>query len=139
MHVMLARACSVQLSPTICLPERVCKLRERIASQYNAACVSIKPQVQVFMGRLRESENERVSERMWHGMIEIVISWSMFGQTMDAAFLVYMAALGILKAFHWLIQDRINFMQTEPHITSLQHARTVSCLLLLLVSRLHQS
>jgi hypothetical protein len=70
---------------------------------------------------------------MWHGMIEIVISWSMFGQTMDAAFLIYMTALGILKAFHWLIQDRINFMQTEPHITVLQHTRTISCLLLLLV------
>lgn len=89
--------------------------------------------LQVFLGRLRESENERVVERMWHGMMEIVISWSMFGQAVDASFLVYMVALGCLKALHWLVQDRINFMQTEPHISRVQHARTVSCLAVLMV------
>lgn len=85
------------------------------------------------MGRLRASESERIAERMRHSMLEIILSWSMFGQKVELEFLAFMVALGFVKVFHWLIQDRVNFMQTEPRVTRLQHIRTVSTLGLLMV------
>jgi E3 ubiquitin-protein ligase synoviolin len=89
--------------------------------------------MQVLMGRLRASESERIAERLRHSMLEIILSWSMFGQKVELEFLALMVALGFVKVFHWLIQDRVNFMQTEPRVTRLQHIRTVSTLGLLMV------
>ena len=147
LHADHLQACDKGAPRTRPPPVHLSHLRAQIPSQPHAraplppACRASRsphpatrapPPPQIFLGRLRESENERVVERMWHGMMEIVISWSMFGQAVDASFLVYMAALACLKALHWLVQDRINFMQTEPRIGRVQHARTVSCLALLM-------
>ena len=88
---------------------------------------------QVLLGRLRLAEAERIAERLRHSVLEIILSWSMFGAHVDLSFIALMAALGFVKVFHWLAQDRVNFMQTEPRISRLQHARTVACLALLAV------
>lgn len=85
------------------------------------------------MGRLRTSETERITERLRHSVIEIIISWSMFGQKNPVEFLTHMVVLGFSKIFHWLLQDRVNFLQTEPEISRLQHVRTLATLALLAV------
>lgn len=89
--------------------------------------------LQIFLGRLRESEMERINERLHHGVVEICLTLTVFRQDFDARLIVLMGVLAMVKVFHWLIQDRINYMQTEPAITYMQHIRTASFLSILLV------
>lgn len=89
--------------------------------------------MQVFLGRLRESEVERINERLHHGVVEICLTLTVFRQDFDARLILLMGVLAMVKVFHWLIQDRINYMQTEPAITYVQHTRTASFLTVLLV------
>ena len=41
--------------------------------------------------------------------------------------------LSFIKIFHWLVQDRVDFIETTPNVTRLQHARIASFALVLLV------
>jgi E3 ubiquitin-protein ligase synoviolin len=43
--------------------------------------------------------------------------------------------LSFVKIFHWLVQDRVDFIETTPNVTRLQHARIVTFTLVLLVRR----
>lgn len=43
--------------------------------------------------------------------------------------------LSFVKIFHWLVQDRVDFIETTPNVTRLQHIRIVAFTLVLLVSR----
>ena len=42
--------------------------------------------------------------------------------------------LSFVKIFHWLVQDRVDFIETTPNVTRLQHVRIVTFTLVLLVS-----
>lgn len=42
--------------------------------------------------------------------------------------------LSFVKIFHWLVQDRVDFIETTPNVTRLQHIRIVAFTLVLLVS-----
>ena len=42
--------------------------------------------------------------------------------------------LSFVKIFHWLVADRVDFIETTPNVTRLQHARIVAFTLVLLVS-----
>jgi E3 ubiquitin-protein ligase synoviolin len=90
-------------------------------------------EVQVYLGRLRESEVERITERFHHGIVEICLTLTVFRQDFDARLVILMGVLAMIKVFHWLIQDRINYIQTESVITPLQHIRIVSFLSILTV------
>lgn len=76
---------------------------------------------------------ERINERLHHGVVEICLTLTVFRQDFDARLILLMGVLAMVKVFHWLIQDRINYMQTEPAITYMQHIRTASFLTVLLV------
>ena len=89
--------------------------------------------LQVYLGRLRESEVERITERFHHGIVEICLTLTVFRQDFDARLVILMGVLAMVKVFHWLIQDRINYIQTESSITPLQHLRIVSFLSILTV------
>lgn len=41
--------------------------------------------------------------------------------------------LSFVKIFHWLVQDRVDFIETTPNVSRLQHARIVTFTLVLLV------
>lgn len=41
--------------------------------------------------------------------------------------------LSFVKIFHWLVQDRVDFIETTPNVTRLQHIRIVAFTLVLLV------
>jgi hypothetical protein len=43
--------------------------------------------------------------------------------------------LSFVKIFHWLVQDRVDFIETTPNVSRLQHARIVAFTLVLLVRR----
>ena len=89
--------------------------------------------LQVYLGRLRESEVERITERFHHGIVEICLTLTVFRQDFDARLVILMGVLAMVKVFHWLIQDRINYIQTESSIAPLQHLRIVAFLSILTV------
>jgi E3 ubiquitin-protein ligase synoviolin len=76
---------------------------------------------------------ERITERLHHGIVEICLTLTVFRQDFDARLVILMGILAMVKVFHWLIQDRINYIQTESVITPLQHIRIVSFLSILMV------
>jgi hypothetical protein len=42
--------------------------------------------------------------------------------------------LSFVKIFHWLVQDRVDFIETTPNVSRLQHLRIVAFMAFLLVS-----
>ena len=40
-----------------------------------------------------------------------------------------------MQVFHWLVQDRVDYIETTPAVSRWQHARIVAFMGLLLVSR----
>ena len=42
--------------------------------------------------------------------------------------------LSFVKIFHWLVQDRVDFVETTPNVSRLQHLRIVAFMGFLLVS-----
>ncbi len=41
--------------------------------------------------------------------------------------------LSFVKIFHWLVQDRVDFVETTPNVSRLQHLRIATFALVLLV------
>ncbi|KAG1429370.1 hypothetical protein G6F59_002897 [Rhizopus arrhizus] len=57
---------------------------------------------------------------------------TIFREEFDLQFIVYFATLSFLKIFHWLCQDRIEFMEQAPVLRNSFHVRIASLLTLLL-------
>jgi hypothetical protein len=139
MFALLVYKLVTKVVPSLCqsLPfsvlHKVLTFSRELISNSGRAAVSAFHFVQIFLGRLRDSEVERINERLHHGIFEICLTLTVFRRDFDAALVVLMGILAVAKVLHWLIQDRINYMQTEPVVTQLQHIRTVSFLAVLLV------
>jgi len=88
----------------------------------------------VFLGRLREYEVERVQDRVGQAIIETLLAMTIFRQNVESFSLVsQFVLLAFVKILHWLGQDRVDFIETTPHVPVLQHVRLMSMLLFLLV------
>jgi hypothetical protein len=58
---------------------------------------------------------------------------TVFRDDFDVPFLAAFAALLFVKIFHWLLQDRVEFMDQAAQLPSSFHARTLTLLTLLWV------
>lgn len=136
-YKLVTRVCSIpMIVPAPCFPNHSTELAHGKGADpplLHANVESDHIHLQIFLGRLRESEVERINERLHHGVVEICLTLTVFRQDFDARLILLMGVLAMVKVFHWLIQDRINYMQTEPAITYMQHIRTASFLTILLV------
>lgn len=57
---------------------------------------------------------------------------TIFRQDFTISFFGAFVILSFVKIFHWLIQDRVDFIETTPNVTRLQHFRIVSFLAVLI-------
>lgn len=48
-------------------------------------------------------------------------------------FVAMFTVLTFVKVFHWLVQDRVDYIETTPSVSRLSHARILAFMLLLLV------
>ena len=87
----------------------------------------------VFLGSLRESESERLYERVKESLMETCIAMTIFREEFSVSFVSYFSLLLFLKVFHWLATDRVEFLETTPTVTRLQHARCTSLVVFLLL------
>lgn len=87
----------------------------------------------VFFGTLRDVEIEKIVERGKEALMETCLALTIFRSDFDANTVVLFAALFFAKVFHWLAQDREEYLETSPEIRIGTHAKLVSFLAILLV------
>lgn len=79
----------------------------------------------IFFGSLRPVERERLSERMWYTLTESLLAATIFRKDFDLIFAVLFGLVLFLKAFHWLVEDRIEYVRNPWRSTTLGHSLSV--------------
>ena len=97
----------------------------------------------VFFGRLREAEIEHLYERSWcallrtppprrfpttlvrgrYAITETCLAMTIFREEFNFRFVAWFTVLLFGKIFHWLMQDRISYMEQTPAVSLLTHVR----------------
>ncbi|CAH0728306.1 unnamed protein product, partial [Brenthis ino] len=85
----------------------------------------------IFFGQLRAAEFEHLIERSWYAITETCLAFTVFRDDFNPKFIALFTLLLFLKAFHWLAEDRVDFMERSPVIGWLFHIRILSLLMLL--------
>uniref|UniRef100_A0A452TRV3 E3 ubiquitin-protein ligase synoviolin n=1 Tax=Ursus maritimus TaxID=29073 RepID=A0A452TRV3_URSMA len=85
----------------------------------------------VFFGQLRAAEMEHLLERSWYAVTETCLAFTVFRDDFSPRFVALFTLLLFLKCFHWLAEDRVDFMERSPNISWLFHCRIISLMFLL--------
>nr|SVE76303.1 EOG090X03TK [Daphnia longispina] len=85
----------------------------------------------VFFGQLRAAEVEHLIDRSWYAITETCLAFTVFREDFSTKFVALFTVLLFLKAFHWLVEDRVDYMERSPIISWLFHFRVTSLLLVL--------
>ncbi|XP_041969166.1 E3 ubiquitin-protein ligase synoviolin A [Aricia agestis] len=85
----------------------------------------------IFFGQLRPTEFEHLIERSWYAITETCLAFTVFRDDFNPKFIALFTLLLFLKAFHWLAEDRVDYMERSPVIGVLFHVRILSLLMLL--------
>jgi E3 ubiquitin-protein ligase synoviolin len=86
----------------------------------------------VFLGRLREAEVERLNEQSWREVMEILFAMTIFREEFNVTFVAMITVLLFIKAFHWLAQKRVEYIETTPSVSRLSHFRIITFMAFLL-------
>lgn len=68
----------------------------------------------VFFGRLRASEREHQVANTWISVTETLLAMTIFRDEFNAFFVALFGFLLACKSFHWLTQDRVEFVRLHP-------------------------
>ena len=90
--------------------------------------------LQVFLGTLRESEVERINERISQAVMETCLAMTIFRDQFNMEFVAMFVILTFVKVLHWLVQDRVDYLETTPTVSRLHHLRIITFMNVLLVS-----
>ncbi|CAG8517551.1 2603_t:CDS:10 [Diversispora eburnea] len=88
----------------------------------------------IFFGRLRAVEIEHLYERSWYAVTETCLAMTIFRDEFDTRFVVTFTTLLFLKIFHWLCQDRVEFMEQSPAVPTSFHFRMISLMEILCIT-----
>lgn len=86
----------------------------------------------IFFGQLRAIELEHLFEKTWYAITETCLAFTLFRDDFSPMFVAMFTLLLFLKCFHWLAEDRVDYMERSPVITLLFHLRIWSLLTLLM-------
>jgi len=89
--------------------------------------------VQIFLGTLREAEVERINDRISQAVMETCLAMTIFREEFNVEFVAMFTILTFVKVFHWLVQDRVDYIETVPTVSRLHHLRILTFMALLLV------
>ncbi|KAL3315522.1 E3 ubiquitin-protein ligase synoviolin [Cichlidogyrus casuarinus] len=85
----------------------------------------------LFFGRFQRIELDNLVSRYWFAFVDVCLIFASFQEELSISFLFTFTFLMIVKGFHWLLEDRIDYMQITPEIRSVVHLRVLSLLFLL--------
>lgn len=69
----------------------------------------------LFFGPLLPAEVERLYDRIWFFVTESLLAFTIFRDEFDVPFGVMFGFLLFVKCFHWLMADRIEWMDQRPY------------------------
>ncbi|KAJ4468273.1 hypothetical protein J3R30DRAFT_3715202 [Lentinula aciculospora] len=69
----------------------------------------------IFFGSLRPNEVERLYERLWFFITESLLAFTIFRDEFDIPFAIMFGFLLFVKSFHWLANDRVEWMDQRPY------------------------
>ncbi|CDH56792.1 zinc finger protein [Lichtheimia corymbifera JMRC:FSU:9682] len=87
----------------------------------------------LFFGTLRAIEVEHLYERSWYAVSETCLAMTIFREEFNLQFVIVFTTLLFLKIFHWLCQDRVEFMEQSPSHRVSFHVRMINLMALLLI------
>lgn len=91
----------------------------------------------IFFGQLRATEFEHLVERSWYAITETCLAFTVFKDDFSPKFVALFTLVLFLKSFHWLAEDRVDFMERSPNISYLFHFRVLLLLVVLGLLDLH--
>lgn len=75
--------------------------------------------MQIFLGTLRAAEFEHLMERFWYALTETCLAFTVFRDDFNPKFIALFTVLLFLKSFHWLAEDRVDYVSNHlPHESS---------------------
>lgn len=89
--------------------------------------------LQLFLGQLRSSEVERVTDRASQAVLETCLAMTIFRQDLGPGILAVFVLLCFLKVLNWIVADRVDFLESTPALSRLTSVRLVAFNVLLLV------
>lgn len=93
---------------------------------FSWALVFYNVMTKVFLGTLRESEVERINERISQAIMETCLAMTIFREEFNMSFVAMFTILTFIKVYHWLLQDRVDYIETTPAVSRLHHVRIVA-------------
>uniref|UniRef100_A0A1A9VMC0 RING-type E3 ubiquitin transferase n=1 Tax=Glossina austeni TaxID=7395 RepID=A0A1A9VMC0_GLOAU len=85
----------------------------------------------IFLGTLRAAEFEHLLERFWYALTETCLAFTVFRDDFNPRFVALFTVLLFLKSFHWLAEERVDYMERSPVLGWLFHIRVASLLMIL--------
>ncbi|KAH8312213.1 hypothetical protein KR044_009804 [Drosophila immigrans] len=64
----------------------------------------------IFLGTLRAAEFEHLLERFWYALTETCLAFTVFRDDFNPRFVALFTVLLFLKSFHWLAEERVDFV-----------------------------
>mmetsp|Transcript_27323 Transcript_27323/g.59737 ORF Transcript_27323/g.59737 Transcript_27323/m.59737 type:complete len:775 (+) Transcript_27323:147-2471(+) len=89
--------------------------------------------IKIFLGSLRDIEQEMIRERLSSAVMESLLALTIFREEFSSFFVAMFATLVFIKVLHWLVQDRVDYVEVTPSISRLQHLRIVAFMSVLLM------
>lgn len=86
----------------------------------------------LFFGQLRAAELEHLIERSWYAVTETCLAFTVFRDDFSPKFVALFTLLLFQKCFHWLADDRVDYMERSPVISLTFHVRVIALLSVLL-------
>lgn len=71
---------------------------------------------QIFLGTLRAAEFEHLMERFWYALTETCLAFTVFRDDFNPKFIALFTVLLFLKSFHWLAEDRVDYVSIEHRV-----------------------
>ncbi|GAX73837.1 hypothetical protein CEUSTIGMA_g1287.t1 [Chlamydomonas eustigma] len=99
---------------------------------FAAALCLYKLVIQVFLGNLRDLEVEMIRERLSSTVMESLLALTIFREEFSSLFVAMFGTIIFIKVLHWLVQDRVDYVEVTPNVSILHHARLVALMINLL-------
>jgi hypothetical protein len=87
----------------------------------------------IAFNNLRPMEVEHIYEKSWYTITETCLTMTIFRNEFNLKFVVLFTCLLICKVYHWIIQDRIEYVEQTPSIRRLFHIRLGTIMMLLAI------
>jgi E3 ubiquitin-protein ligase synoviolin len=73
-----------------------------------------------------------IRERLSSAVMESLLALTIFREEFSGFFIAMFATLVFIKVLHWLVQDRVDYVEVTPSVSVWQHVRIVAFMALLL-------